>query len=433
MSQKVVPDGILDWLQSRDEASDKILFRRSYVDLCDGDHLAALIFGQLLYYHLPDHKGKGTKLRVYKDGAYWVAKKYDDWYEECRINKDTARKKIDRLKRTGLIRTDNFRFNGIKMLHLRIDFECMAARIAALNLGRPVRPAGSDREWPISSNRSDLTGRTGLIPQDKLLTETTAQITNRETTPQPSPSEGAFSISPGLNLSGPEADTSGTTDWLLITTRDDRTAAEAVSQLFPSDPNTPLVAKDVARKFVKRRRGILGGNSALLLARWFRHARFEGTVVPDWKRVRTFSELLDERILSPALAAVRDAAQERIEELESMEDLSNYSDLGAQQLGYLEKMIEPGIDLVAFCSSRTDLPACCVVGWRKQLPDLVDVHRTYRETILSALVEARYWVQDGDQNPAEVFGISHDEIRNAQDEYWNPLAVEKAEIQQLLL
>ena len=429
MTQKIVPDSIANWLQNLDKAGDKLLLRRTFVDLCDGDHLAAIIFGQLLYYHLPDHKGAGTKLRVRKNGALWVAKKYNDWQEECRINEHTARKKIDRLKATGLVLTRNFMFKGLKVLHLRIDFECMAARLAALPTANGIRPDRPDPESHDRSDRSVPPGQTDLSSPDEPITETTSDTTDKNDTPQPSPDgEGAFSICPGLDFTNETLGTSGNTDWLMMTTRHDRVAADAVSRLFPADPNTPLTSKDVARKFVKRRRGVLGGNAAMVLARWFPHARFEGQDAPAWRHAKTFSQLLDVKLLTPALDACRVAAGERLAEIDSMVDTATSFELGMQQLGYLEKFVEPGMDLVAFCLGRLDLPAVCTTAWRKRSPGLPDVHRSYKEAILGALVDERYWIEIHGENCANVFGIDHEEIRAAQNAYWKPIEAEREAI-----
>ena len=50
-----------------DEAGDKILMRRVYIDICQGDKPAALILSQIIYWHQPAKNGT-PRLKVKKDG-----------------------------------------------------------------------------------------------------------------------------------------------------------------------------------------------------------------------------------------------------------------------------------------------------------------------------------------------------------------------------
>lgn len=422
MSQKIVPDTITRWLRTLDDNGDKLLLRRAHIDLCDGDHLAATIFSQLLYYHLPDQKGRGTRLRVQKDGHYWVAKKYNDWYEECRINEFTARNKIGQLKKTGLIRTDNFRFNGLKILHLRIDFECMAARVAALDQASGIRSGKSDRERSSQPDRSGNTGRTDPIPQPEPLTETTTGTPGKEFTPKPSQSEGLSDYSGGKNSSRRNR---------LQEAREDP-ASIPVSKLFPSDPNTPLKSALVARQFVRRREGLLGGNAAYILAEGLPHARFEGIEAPEWRSCRTYSELFNPRILRPALQAARMAIQERLEEICSTLNLATDPEPGIQRVMMLDRLISEESDLLRFCRYRDDLPACCISAHRLIRPELKAMHSEFADEIKDGLTHEHYWSQIANENSEEIFGIGTDTINKLQADWLRPLQEERVKLEKLL-
>src|SRR5690606_34995070 len=84
-----------------------------------GDLLAGLLLSQIIYWYLPNKSGD-SKLRVKKEGHYWIAKSHDEWYEEIRFSRrnfDTAIKKLVQL---NLIQKQIFRFSGTPTIHIRL-------------------------------------------------------------------------------------------------------------------------------------------------------------------------------------------------------------------------------------------------------------------------------------------------------------------------
>ncbi len=169
----ILTDSVRLWIADLDAGNDKLLMRRAYIDLCGGDHVMACIFSQLMYYSHPDSTGKPSRMRVKRDGHYWLAKQHSDWSEECRVPTDMARRKIDHMRILGLVIAKNYRFDGKKTQHLRINCAGVEQRIKALADGENLKPVCSPRINRKKSNRFDAGVQTGLSPGVKPLTETT--------------------------------------------------------------------------------------------------------------------------------------------------------------------------------------------------------------------------------------------------------------------
>lgn len=111
-------DSFRDFLYWEKASRDTIDFKKIYVDMT-GDLLAGLLLSQIVFWHLPNKSGD-SKLRVRKNGHYWIAKSHEEWYDEIRFSRynfDTASKK---LVQAGLIEKKVFKFNGTPMIHLRL-------------------------------------------------------------------------------------------------------------------------------------------------------------------------------------------------------------------------------------------------------------------------------------------------------------------------
>lgn len=139
---------------------DTIDFKKTYVDMT-GDLIAGLLLSQIVYWHLPDKKGQ-SKLRVYKDGFYWIAKQRDDWWDEVRIRPKRFDRACDILVKKGIVVKAYYRFNGLRMMHLRIDHSVF---MELWEQGvSPQSPDGEDRPDPTVNP----------------LTETTTEITTKK-------------------------------------------------------------------------------------------------------------------------------------------------------------------------------------------------------------------------------------------------------------
>lgn len=100
---------------------DTIDFKKIYVDMA-GDLIAGLMLSQIIYWYLPDKDGT-SKLRVKKDGYYWIAKAHSDWYEEIRVTEWQAPRALKILEDAGIIEKKLFRFDGAPTVHIRIIYK----------------------------------------------------------------------------------------------------------------------------------------------------------------------------------------------------------------------------------------------------------------------------------------------------------------------
>lgn len=143
-----------------------VLFRPEYVDRLGGDHLAALMLAQIVYWCSPSKEGK-TKLRVFKRGQFWLVKSHVDWQNELRLTRRQSQRCLEVLKKAGLIKTELYRFGGHATVHLQLiaDPEQL--------LLQPDAPLGAGIDAPV--------GATNVHPQVQLLTETTTETTTEST------------------------------------------------------------------------------------------------------------------------------------------------------------------------------------------------------------------------------------------------------------
>ena len=159
-------DFVEAWLRGESEQQDAITVKRVYIDINGGSLIDGTIFSQIMYWHGYDKSGK-TRLRIKKDGELWLAKSYDDWWEECRIRPATARKSITRMVDSGLLIKVLYKFNGNPTIHVRLNWEEFIKRVRFTKGG---------------SNGSVLRGQKEMTLEVRTLTETTTDTTNNKET-----------------------------------------------------------------------------------------------------------------------------------------------------------------------------------------------------------------------------------------------------------
>jgi DNA-binding MarR family transcriptional regulator len=140
-----------------------VFFDRAYVDLVDGDIPAALMFSQIAYWYGWGEKGK-SKLRVFHDGTYWLAKSAPDWNAELGLTEKQAYRCIGVLKAKGLIQTKVMKFNSSPTVHIRLT------------------PAGEEALKCHSESNHLASKEDAFALGGKSLTESTANNTAQNTT-----------------------------------------------------------------------------------------------------------------------------------------------------------------------------------------------------------------------------------------------------------
>lgn len=122
------------------------------VDLV-GDLVTGVLLSQIIYWY------RGGKLRIERAGRPWLAKRREDWWNECRIRPKQFDRAIDILREKGLVETEVHRFGGFPTLHIWLN-------LAALSEGvKTLFPKGEERDSRKGNN---------VIPERGIsLTETT--------------------------------------------------------------------------------------------------------------------------------------------------------------------------------------------------------------------------------------------------------------------
>lgn len=169
------------WVASESQDHDAIKVKRLYVDINDGNWYDAALFSQIMYWHGRNKETGKRRLQIERDGHFWLAKRYEDWWTECRITAETAKKAITRMVQRGLLVKNVWLFDGKPTVHIRVNidgFEVLANHCIAEN-----KELASDFEL----NRSNVPNGKGTIDRmEKVqrtdsITETTTQ-TPTETT-----------------------------------------------------------------------------------------------------------------------------------------------------------------------------------------------------------------------------------------------------------
>jgi len=107
-----------EFLRWEEADRDTIKVKRLYIDIAE-DIVAGLLLSQIVYWYLPSKQGM-TKLRVRKDGHYWLAKGRNDWWDECRITARQFDRAIAILIEKGIVEKKTFKFNGVPTVHIRL-------------------------------------------------------------------------------------------------------------------------------------------------------------------------------------------------------------------------------------------------------------------------------------------------------------------------
>lgn len=111
-------------INSRAEAAYRnnyILTHNACIDMT-GDLIAGMLLDRIMYWFSAGEDGK-RRVRVVRDGYYWLVKQRTDWYDEIRISPKQYDRAAKILAEKGLIHTAKYRFNGVIQIHIRPDYE----------------------------------------------------------------------------------------------------------------------------------------------------------------------------------------------------------------------------------------------------------------------------------------------------------------------
>lgn len=106
-----------------------------------GNLPTALILSQLVYWHKPAKNGQ-TKLKVKKDGKYWLAKSRTDWEAETGVSSRQYSRAITRLKDLQLIEYRMYIFGGKVTPHIRLNTAHLKELVDHVATGGKVKKCG---------------------------------------------------------------------------------------------------------------------------------------------------------------------------------------------------------------------------------------------------------------------------------------------------
>jgi hypothetical protein len=152
-----------------------VTLRLELVDIAE-DLNAGLLLSQILYWNLPDQNGNSTKLRVRKDGHFWLAKSRTDWWEECRLTEYQYDRAIKKLKDKDLVELHIYKFDGAPTTHIRLKNEVLNRHLQELGISND-ETSNSDIPEEGSQEESDIQ----IVNNQTSLTETTTKNTTDNT------------------------------------------------------------------------------------------------------------------------------------------------------------------------------------------------------------------------------------------------------------
>ncbi|PGS97711.1 replication protein [Bacillus anthracis] len=144
------------------------MVRLAYVDITE-DLIAGILLGQIVYWYMPNEQGKG-KLRVKKNGEFWLAKGREDWREEIRITPKQYDRAIKILINKNLVEVQKFKFNGAPTNHIKLNISEVTQRV------KSILTFGGNPNFPLGE--MELTERDNSLTE--ITTETTTKITTKE-------------------------------------------------------------------------------------------------------------------------------------------------------------------------------------------------------------------------------------------------------------
>lgn len=139
--------------------------RLAYVDITE-DLIAGILLGQIVYWYMPNEQGK-SKLKVKKNGEFWLAKSREDWREEIRITPKQYDRAIKILIEKKFVEVQKFKFNGAPTHHIKLNIFEVTERVKCILTFREV-PNAPLGEIQLTERVNSLT---------EITTKTTTEIT----------------------------------------------------------------------------------------------------------------------------------------------------------------------------------------------------------------------------------------------------------------
>jgi len=120
--QKLNFMSICDMAEAKD---NKIAIDKYHIDIM-GDLAGAAFLTQLRYWFSPTTKSaiKGqARVGIKKEGKLWLAKKDEDWWDECYVTPKQVRRIKAKLVELKIVEIKLFKFDGAPVIHYHLDLQ----------------------------------------------------------------------------------------------------------------------------------------------------------------------------------------------------------------------------------------------------------------------------------------------------------------------
>lgn len=159
-----------------------ILYRIEYYDAI-GDVVATLLMSQIHYWYSPSKNGS-SKLRIYRNGKWWIAKSVSEWCSECHLTTWQVRRGIKLLEEKGLVETDSFMMGKSPVTHLRflaVEGKGPIFEVPDLTpfLVKSPSPLVAHNNPLVADNKEGALDNKGGAADSKSITETTHENKNK--------------------------------------------------------------------------------------------------------------------------------------------------------------------------------------------------------------------------------------------------------------
>jgi len=127
-------------LLENQDRRETIYCKKMYIDIC-GEMVAGMLLAKIVFWNTPNKNGE-SRLKIFRNAKYWLAKSRDDWWDEIRITPKQYDRAIKLLRELEIVEVENTMFNGIKMPHIWLNWDNLLQRV------KPILPKG---QYPVES------------------------------------------------------------------------------------------------------------------------------------------------------------------------------------------------------------------------------------------------------------------------------------------
>lgn len=168
-----------------------ITLHKFIIDVCDGDHLKALLVEQLMYWSERSRSADGE-----------VAKSDADWHDELRLSPRQMRRIRDWLKKSKVADVARKRspyYSGQPVYHYALNWKVLQAQVKAKLTAELDEPVSSE----LPKNASSEVNEPASSERDKALTSERDQPASSFTEPTPEPTTKHTEYAPDANAPVP--------------------------------------------------------------------------------------------------------------------------------------------------------------------------------------------------------------------------------------